>query len=82
MSRDRNVIASVGEVAMFFAISNFTAVKRAALCAARVAVGAPLTTNVTGQHRDLAVVSVADFIVEDDSSMLRDVRLYVRPRSI
>jgi hypothetical protein len=34
------VIASVGEVAMFFAISNFTAVNRAALFAARVAVGA------------------------------------------
>ena len=38
--RERNVIASVGEVAMFFAISNFTAVNRAALFAARVAVGA------------------------------------------
>jgi hypothetical protein len=30
----------VGEVAMFFAISDFTAVSRAALCAARLAVGA------------------------------------------
>ena len=39
-SRERNVIASVGEVAMFFAISDFTAVNRAALFAARVAVGA------------------------------------------
>jgi hypothetical protein len=34
------VIASVGEVAMFFAISDFTALNRAALFAARVAVGA------------------------------------------
>ena len=39
-SRERNVIASVGEVAMYFAISNFTAADRAALFAARVAVGA------------------------------------------
>jgi hypothetical protein len=30
----------VREVAMFFAISNFTTLNRAALCAARVAVGA------------------------------------------
>ena len=34
------MIASVGEVAMFFAISNFTTANRAALFAARVAVGA------------------------------------------
>ena len=40
MSRDRSVIASIGELAMFFAISNFTTVNRAALFAARVAVGA------------------------------------------
>ena len=40
MSRDRGVIASIGELAMFFAISNFTTVNRAALFAARVAVGA------------------------------------------
>jgi hypothetical protein len=33
------VIASVGKVAVFFAISNFTAVNRAALLAACVAVG-------------------------------------------
>ena len=44
-SRERNVIASVGEVAIFFAISNFTAVKRAALCAARVAAGAAVMSS-------------------------------------
>ena len=42
------MIASVGEVAMFFAISNFTAVNRAALCAARVAVGAAVGSSDGG----------------------------------
>jgi hypothetical protein len=42
------VIASVGEVAMFFAISNFTAVNRAALFAARVAVGAAVKSGDGG----------------------------------
>jgi hypothetical protein len=42
------VIASVGEVAMFFAISNFTAVNRAALFAARVAVGAAVRSGDGG----------------------------------
>ena len=43
-----NVIASVNEVAMFFAISNFTAVKRAAPFAARVAVGAAVSSSDGG----------------------------------
>jgi len=42
------VIASVGEVAMFFAISNFTTVNRAALFAARVAVGAAVSRSDGG----------------------------------
>ena len=42
------MIASVGEVAMFFAISNFTAVNRAALFAARVAVGAAVSSSDGG----------------------------------
>ena len=42
------MIASVGEVAMFFAISNFTAVNRAALFAARVAVGAAVGSSDGG----------------------------------
>jgi hypothetical protein len=47
-SRERNEIASVREVAMFFAISDFTAVKWAALCAARVAVGAVVDSSGGG----------------------------------
>ena len=39
------MIASVGEVAMFFAISSFTTVNRAALFAARVAVGAAVRSG-------------------------------------
>jgi hypothetical protein len=35
-----NVVASPGEVAMFFAISDFSTVNRAALATARAAVGA------------------------------------------
>ena len=42
------MIASVGEVAMFFAISNFTTVNRAALFAARVAVGAVVGSSDGG----------------------------------
>ena len=42
------MIASVGEVAMFFAISNFTTVNRAALFAARVAVGAAVRNGHGG----------------------------------
>jgi hypothetical protein len=38
------VIASTGEAAMLFAISNFTTVNRAALFAARVAVGASVSS--------------------------------------
>jgi hypothetical protein len=38
----------VGEVAMFFAISDFTAVKRGALCAARVVVGAVVDSSGGG----------------------------------
>jgi hypothetical protein len=45
---ERNVTASVGEVAMFFAISNFTTVNRAALFAARVAVGAAVRSGDGG----------------------------------
>jgi hypothetical protein len=41
----------VGEVAIFFAISNFTAVNRAALFAARVAVGAVVATSDGGISR-------------------------------
>jgi hypothetical protein len=37
-----------GEVAMFFAISNFTTVNRAALFAARVAVGAAVRSGDGG----------------------------------
>jgi hypothetical protein len=39
------VIASVGDVAMCFALSNFTTVNRAALFAARVAVGAAVSSG-------------------------------------
>ena len=42
------MIASVGEVAMFFAISDFTAVNRAALFAAGVAVGAAVRSGDGG----------------------------------
>jgi hypothetical protein len=41
-------MASVGEVTKFFAISNFTTVNRAALCAARVAVGAVVGSSDGG----------------------------------
>jgi hypothetical protein len=44
-SPQRNVVASLGEVAMFFAICNFTAVRWAALFAARVAVGAAVRSG-------------------------------------
>ena len=47
-SCERNATASVSEVAMFFAISNFTTVNRAALFAARVAVGAVVGSSDGG----------------------------------
>ncbi len=47
-SANRNVIASVGDVAMSFAISSFTAVRRAAPCAARVPVGAAVSSSQRG----------------------------------
>ena len=42
------MIASVGEVAMFFVISNFTTVNRAALFAAHVEVGAAVSSSDGG----------------------------------
>jgi hypothetical protein len=42
------VISSAGEVVMFFAISNFTTVNRAALFAARVTVGAAVGSSDGG----------------------------------
>ena len=42
------MIASIGELAMFFAISNFTTVNRAALFAARVAAGAVVGSSDGG----------------------------------
>lgn len=43
------MIASVGEVAMFFVISNFTTVNRAALFAAHVEVGAAVSSSDGGR---------------------------------
>ncbi len=42
------MIASVGELVMFFAISNFTTFNRAALFAARLAVGAVVGNSEGG----------------------------------
>jgi hypothetical protein len=47
-SREGNVSLPAGDLAMFYAVSNFTAVKRAALFAARAAVGAAVSSSDGG----------------------------------